>query len=225
MSAMGSDVTPAVVRLAITSSTSSRRGCGPRRQASGSRCGTCRTSSCTRGAGRRAGSGCGTGPGTWASASSARSLTSSPNLLTSSHPAKAAPSRGPREPKRSLSPPERHAQLQQQRAALVVRLRGGHDRHLEAAQLVDLVVVDLGEDDLLAQPERVVAAAVEPVGADPPEVTDARQGDGDQLLQEVPHPAAAQGGPDADGHAGAELEGRHRLARLDHDLLLAGDRA
>ena len=55
-------VAVAVVVVAITSSTSSRRGCVPRRQGCGSRCGTCRTCGSKREAGRICGSGCGTGP-------------------------------------------------------------------------------------------------------------------------------------------------------------------
>src|SRR5215469_13913867 len=57
--------------------------------------------------------------------------------------------------------PEGHAQLRQQRAALLVCLRRRHDGNLEAADLVDAVVIDLGKDDLLAQAQGVVVATVE----------------------------------------------------------------
>ena len=53
-------------------------------------------------------------------------------------------------------------------------LRRGRDRHVEAANLVDLVVVDLGEDDLLADADRVVAAAVERRRLQAAEVADPR---------------------------------------------------
>ena len=43
---------------------------------------------------------------------------------------------------------------------------GGHDRDLHAAQLVDLVVLDLREDELIPEAERVVAAAIKGVGGD-----------------------------------------------------------
>ena len=56
----------------------------------------------------------------------------------------------------------------EQRAALVVGLGGGHDRDVHALDLVDLVEVDLGEDDLLLEAERVVAAAVERLAATRP---------------------------------------------------------
>src|SRR5215218_2592061 len=56
---------------------------------------------------------------------------------------------------------EGHAQPVEQGERLLVRLGGGCDRHVEAADLVDRVVVDLREDDLLADAQRIVAAAVE----------------------------------------------------------------
>src|SRR6266436_2442232 len=67
---------------------------------------------------------------------------------------------------------ERQAHGQQQRARVVVGLGRGRDRHVETADLLDVVVVDLRKDDLLADSERVVPAAVERRGAEPTEVTD-----------------------------------------------------
>src|SRR5579875_3129959 len=58
-------------------------------------------------------------------------------------------------------PGEGHAQRLQQGERLLVGGGGGGDRDVHAPHLIDLVVVDLGEDDLLAHPQRVVAAAVE----------------------------------------------------------------
>src|SRR5215208_6436633 len=65
---------------------------------------------------------------------------------------------------------DRQAQPQEERARLLVGLRGRRDRDVEAANLVDAVVVDLREDDLLADSQRVVAAPVERVRAEPAEV-------------------------------------------------------
>src|SRR5215210_6248368 len=56
---------------------------------------------------------------------------------------------------------EWEAERGEQRAALIVGAAGRHDRDVHAAHRVDLVVVDLGEDELLGDAERVVAAAVE----------------------------------------------------------------
>src|SRR5579884_2566266 len=52
---------------------------------------------------------------------------------------------------------EGHPEAREQRLPFLIRVRRRHDADLEAAQLVDLVVVDLGEDELLAQPQSVVA--------------------------------------------------------------------
>src|SRR5262249_59939500 len=55
---------------------------------------------------------------------------------------------------------ERHAQQLQQPAALLVIARAGHHRDLQAAHLVNLVVLNLWEHQLLAQAQGVVPAAV-----------------------------------------------------------------
>src|SRR5690606_40327613 len=55
---------------------------------------------------------------------------------------------------------EGEAERAQQSAALVVRLGGGHDRDVEAAHAVDLILIDLVEDRLLGHTEGVVAVAV-----------------------------------------------------------------
>src|SRR5689334_14203818 len=44
---------------------------------------------------------------------------------------------------------EGKAEPAQERERLLVRFRGGRDRDVEAANLLDVVVVDLGKDDLL----------------------------------------------------------------------------
>ena len=54
--------------------------------------------------------------------------------------------------------------LKEEGFRLLVVGSSGRDRDVEAADLLDLVVVDLREDDLLANTERVVAAPVERVG-------------------------------------------------------------
>src|SRR3712207_7101317 len=78
---------------------------------------------------------------------------------------------------------ERKAEPAQKCTRLLVRPRGRRDRHVEAADLRDVVVVDLGEDDLLADPERVVAAPVERARAQPPEVADPRSEEHTSELQ------------------------------------------
>src|SRR6202165_5166083 len=85
-----------------------------------------------------------------------------------------------------------HSESCQEAACFVVGAGGRDDADLQPTKLVDLVVVDLREHDLLAQAQRVVAAPVEAIGADAAKVADARKRDVQELVEEVPHAAAAQ---------------------------------
>src|SRR5260221_8293283 len=74
---------------------------------------------------------------------------------------------------------ERKAEGDEQCAGLFVGARAGRDGDVETANRSDRVVVDLRKNDLLADAERVVAAAVERRRIEPAEVADAREGDRD----------------------------------------------
>src|SRR5436190_18174484 len=87
---------------------------------------------------------------------------------------------------------ERETERGEQRARLVVGFSRGHDGDVHATQRVDLVVLDLGEDDLLFDAEAVVAAAVERAVGHAAKVADARDGDVDQAVEEFVHARAAQ---------------------------------
>src|SRR6202171_2262873 len=112
--------------------------------------------------------------------------------------------------KPSLPLLEWHTEARQETAGFVVGAGCGHDRHFQPAKLVDLVVVDLRKDDLLAQAQRVMAAAVKPLRVDTAEVADTRQRDVEQLVEEEPHAPAAHSRLDADRLACAKLECRDR---------------
>src|SRR5690606_37511762 len=118
---------------------------------------------------------------------------------------------------------EREAEGTEQSPTLVVRLSGGHDRDVEAADAVDLVLVDLVEDRLLGDTEGVVAVAVELVGVETAEVADARQRERQEAVEELPRAVTAEGDVRADRHALAQLELRDRLASLRDLRLLTGD--
>src|SRR5262249_9799110 len=118
---------------------------------------------------------------------------------------------------------ERHADELQQLPRLFVRLRRRHDRHVHAARLVDLHVVDLGKQQLIAQAERVVAAAVEAARGHALEVAHARQRDAHQAVEELPHPLAAQRDHRRDRLALSDLERRDRFLCAARDRLLARD--
>ena len=113
--------------------------------------------------------------------------------------------------------------LEVQGLGLFVGFGGGHKSDVHTAHGVDLVVVDLGEDQLLFDAQGVVAAAIEGVAVDSAEVAHAGQGHAEQPVHELVHALAAQGDLHAHGHALAQLEVRHALFGLAHDGLLAGD--
>src|SRR5713226_4780967 len=84
--------------------------------------------------------------------------------------------------------PEGHPQLAQQGQGRVVPAGAGHERDIHPVDLLDLVVVDLREDHLLLDADRVVAPAVETVGREPAEVAHARHRDRDEPVQKLEHP-------------------------------------
>src|SRR5690606_24508666 len=86
--------------------------------------------------------------------------------------------------------PEGEAQGAQQGAAFVIGLCGGGDGDVHAAQLVNLVVVDLGKDDLLAHAQGIVAMTVEGLGVQAAEVAHTRDGNRHQTVQEFVHTIA-----------------------------------
>src|SRR5690606_17504428 len=79
---------------------------------------------------------------------------------------------------------ERHIHAAEKLARLLVRLSRRADDDVHAPNLVDLVVLDLREHDLLTQAERVVPASVEALRRHAAEVTDTRQGNRDQTVEE-----------------------------------------
>src|SRR5690606_35433494 len=88
---------------------------------------------------------------------------------------------------------------------------------------VDFVVFNFGENDLLFNPDVVVATAIERTTGNTTEVAHARQCHGDQAIQEFVHAAATQGDHAADGIIFTDLEARDSLARFGDNRLLAGD--
>src|SRR3954451_11380173 len=87
---------------------------------------------------------------------------------------------------------EGHAERLEQRVGLGVGRGGRRDRDVEPADRVDRVVVDLGEDDLLADAEVVVAPAIERARRQAPEVADPRDRDRHEPVEELVGALAAQ---------------------------------
>src|ERR1700721_2863861 len=92
---------------------------------------------------------------------------------------------------------------------VVARRRGDGDVH--ATNLIDLVVLNLGENDLLLDTQAVVAAAVEGTGADAAEIPDARNRNAHETIEELVHAVAAQGHLAADRPPVSDLECGHGL--------------
>ena len=84
---------------------------------------------------------------------------------------------------------EGEAELLQQSAAFLVSLGRGNHGDVHTAYAVDLVLLNLVEHGLLGQTEGVVTVTVELLGAEPTEVADTGQRDGNQAVQELPHAA------------------------------------
>src|SRR5512142_1664666 len=72
---------------------------------------------------------------------------------------------------------EWHAEHFQQLRCLLIVLCRCYDRDFHAADLVDLVVLNLRENQLLAQAKGIVAATIESVARNSPEITHPRQHD------------------------------------------------
>src|SRR5437868_9495208 len=87
---------------------------------------------------------------------------------------------------------ERKAKRAEQRARFLVGPRRRGDGDVHAADGIDLVVLNLGEDDLLFNAETVVAASVEGAVRHAAKVTDARDGDVHEPVEEVVHARPAQ---------------------------------
>src|SRR5207244_2658455 len=85
------------------------------------------------------------------------------------------------------------------------------------------VIGDLGEDDLLAHPERVVAPPVEAARREAAEVADARQRDRDEPVEEVVHAGAPKRDLRPNRHPGTDLEAGDRLLGAAHLRTLACD--
>src|SRR5580698_3996504 len=96
---------------------------------------------------------------------------------------------------------EWEAESGEEGSALRVVLGADTDGDVHAADDVDTVVVDLGEDQLLGDPEGVVPMAVEGCGRQTAEVPDPGDGDGDEPVEKLPRPVTTQRHLGTDGHA------------------------
>ena len=89
----------------------------------------------------------------------------------------------------------------EKRPALLVGLGSGDDGDVHATRAIDLVIVNLGEDQLLGHAHREVAMIVEGLWTDSAEVTNTRDGNGDEAIEELPHAVSAKRHLGTNGHA------------------------
>src|SRR5215212_3635794 len=85
---------------------------------------------------------------------------------------------------RSALRAERHAELREQRTTLRVVTRGGHDRHRQSVDLLDLVEVDLRKNDLFAQTDAEISATIETLVGQPAKIANSRQCHADEAVEE-----------------------------------------
>src|SRR6185312_9122788 len=109
---------------------------------------------------------------------------------------------------------ERHAELAEKCKSLIVLVRRRDERDVHPVDLIYHVVVDFGEDHLLLDAHRVVAASVERARVEAAEITDAWNRDRHQTIEELPHARTTQRHRRADLLALALTEVRDRLLRL-----------
>src|SRR5258706_15535073 len=87
---------------------------------------------------------------------------------------------------------KRHSQRLQKRARLIVIPGRGNNADIHASLLVDLIEIDFREDQLLANPDRVIATTVKSLWRHPTKISDSRQGDRHQPIEKFIHLLAAQ---------------------------------
>src|SRR5450756_3184360 len=118
---------------------------------------------------------------------------------------------------------ERHSEFLQKNPGPVIRACRRDDGDVETLGLVDFRGIDLGEDEVILDAERVIAPAVESARRHAAKVADARERDVHEAVEELVHAVPAQRDAAADRHARAQLECRDGLLRPRHDGPLAGD--
>ena len=100
---------------------------------------------------------------------------------------------------------------------------GSYKDDIEPKVALDLIEFYLRENGLVRNPKRIITPPVKTLGRKAPEVPHIGSGDMYEPVQELPHPAASQSDPGANGLAGAHLEIRYALAGKDYAWLLTRD--
>src|SRR5436190_8183826 len=110
--------------------------------------------------------------------------------------------------------PKRHSKCLQKRPRLIVIPGGRYDRYIHSPGLIDLVEIDLRKDQLFANPQSVITAAVERFCRDSAKIANARKSDRDQAIKKFEHPFAAKSHHRPNAHSLPQLERRDRFLGL-----------
>jgi len=98
---------------------------------------------------------------------------------------------------------------------------GSHgEDNFQTVNLLHFVRTDFREGQVLLEAERVVPLAIEGLGRNAAEVSDAGERNIDELIEELVHPTTTQGHLRPDHHPLPNLEGRNRLLRFREHWLL-----
>ena len=101
---------------------------------------------------------------------------------------------------------ERHAEHLQELFTFFVRLSGRGKYDLHTSDLINFIVIDFWENQLFGQAEAVVAATIEAFARNTMKVSNARQCDVEQTVNEFIHAVTAKGYFNADWHAFTNLK-------------------
>lgn len=107
---------------------------------------------------------------------------------------------------------------------MLIRFGCGDDANIETEGTLDFVDLDFREDRLVSDTECVIAIAIEGFWAHTAEVTNHRNGDFDETLQEFKHDPATESDFDTNRFVFTKLEVGHAVLGLGDDGLLTCDR-
>src|SRR5208337_52890 len=105
-----------------------------------------------------------------------------------------------------MSIPKRKFERRQQRFTFVVAFSGSSNRDIHAAQSVNLVVINFGENDLFLDAKIEITTPIKRFARDAAKVADAWHRNVDQTVEEFVHARTAQCDLATDRLSGADLE-------------------
>ena len=123
----------------------------------------------------------------------------------------------------SLRISEGHTEKSEELASLFVGMGGSGDDNVQAANFINFIVVDFGENELFLDAEGVIASAVEGIAIDASEVADARESDIHELIEEIIHTGTAQGDFATDSHTLTEFPSGEGFTSASDDGFLPCD--